>query len=356
MNFLEIYRKSIQLMESGTPFVMATLVRAVGSTPQKTGAHAIFEPNGTVHGTLGGGCLEAEARRRAFCAMDAGKCTIFHLKLDEISGWDDGLICGGQATILIQPSEALFLAPFKDLMEAEKRQVGGVLLTHISRDEGILCRTEWLSEDKFKLFEMTESMDDLASLFRLGKVGLLGAPNIADAPLVFVEPRVSAPELLIAGAGHIGKAVSKLAAWLHFRVVVIDDRPGLVSLDLLPGADEVRCDHIPKVISEWPIGEQTYVLIVTRGHRHDAESLAACVQKPAAFIGMIGSRRKSLIIRKNLLEKGLATEQELERVVCPVGVDVGSVSVEEIALSIVAQMVTHRRKGVLDAHAMNFSK
>ena len=90
MTFLDVYRKSIDLMSAGQPFVLATVVRSLGSTPQKVGANAIFEPNGKVHGTLGGGCLEAEARRRALDALDSGHASLFHLKLDDISGWDDG--------------------------------------------------------------------------------------------------------------------------------------------------------------------------------------------------------------------------------------------------------------------------
>ena len=139
-------------------------------------------------------------------------------------------------------------------------------------------------------------------------------------------------------------------------MTVIDDRVAFASSENIPWADEVICGDIPKTIAGRSINHRTYVVIVTRGHQHDGASLAACVCQPAAFIGMIGSRRKSLLIRKSLIEKGLATQDEVDRVICPIGLDIGSVSVNEIALSIVSQLVAHRRKGKTEASSMTFTK
>ena len=146
MTFLDVYRKSVQLIESKAPFVLATLVRSIGSTPQKTGAHAIFEPTGEVYGTLGGGCLEAEARKRALYALDDGEARLFHVKLDDISGWDDGLICGGQATILVQPNPLDALPALQTLIKAADQGASGALQTTISRRDGIRCESKWLPE------------------------------------------------------------------------------------------------------------------------------------------------------------------------------------------------------------------
>ncbi len=356
MTFIDVYRKSIELIESNTPFVLATVVRSLGSTPQKVGANAIFEVNGQVHGTLGGGCLEAEARKRAMDALDDGQSSLFHLKLDDISGWDDGLICGGQATILIQPLPSMNISAYRVLIEAEKEGRAGKLLTKIIRSDGVQTDSLWLEDGDALEDSWFSDPEVLKEVKSEEQAELKGDFSKADQELLFIEPCVSKPELLIAGAGHVGKAVASLGGLMGFRTVVVDDRPEFACAGNLPGVDQVICGNIPQTISEWDIKENTYILIVTRGHQHDGASLAACVKSSAKYIGMIGSRRKSMLIRNSLKEKGLATSLELERVVCPVGLDIGSVSVQEIALSIVSQLVAFRRKGKLDASSMTYSK
>jgi len=356
MTFLDVYRKSAQLIESRAPFVLATLVRSIGSTPQKTGAHAIFEPTGQVFGTLGGGCLEAEARKRALDALDDGEASLFHVKLDDISGWDDGLICGGQATILVQPNPSNALPALQSLIKAADRGASGALQTIITRNQGIICETKWLPETFSPDHESESSTEAIQGVMQKEASALLGDPANDCEELRFIEPYVPRPELVVAGAGHVGKAVAQLASMMGFSVTVIDDRSEFANRENIPWADEVICGDIPKSIANRPINHRTYVVIVTRGHQHDGASLAACIRQPAAFIGMIGSRRKSLLIRKSLAEKGLASQEEVDRVICPIGLDIGSVTVNEIALSIVSQLVTHRRKGKVNAEAMTFSR
>ena len=356
MTFLDVYRKSVELIESGAPFVLATVVRSLGSTPQKVGANAIFEPNGKVHGTLGGGCLEAEARRRALGALDSGCSLLFHLKLDDISGWDDGLICGGQATILIQPQPIGHLKAIKQLVAAESGNKSGALLTRITRAETIATQCEWWDEEVRMSDQWSQHSKEIKESALEEKAVLVGDSSKSDSELLYIEPCLPRPELLIAGAGHVGKAVGKLASMMGFQTSIVDDRPEFACLENLPEMDQVVCGNIPQTIQNWKIHKDTYIVIVTRGHQHDGASLAACVKSQAGFIGMIGSRRKSMLIRKSLLEKGIATEEDLARVVCPIGLDIGSVSVSEIALSIVSQLVTFRRKGALEAGSMTYSK
>ena len=188
------------------------------------------------------------------------------------------------------------------------------------------------------------------------KAALVGDISKSDSELLFIEPCCPKPELLIAGAGHVGKAVGKLAALMGFQTVIVDDRPEFASRENLPDADEIVCGNIPQSIEDRKIKNNTFIVIVTRGHQHDGASLAACVNSPASFIGMIGSRRKSMLIRKRLLEKGIASKEVLDRIVCPIGLDIGSVSVNEIALSIVSQLVAFRRKRSLYAASMTYSK
>ena len=162
---------------------------------------------------------------------------------------------------------------------------------------------------------------------------------------VLVEPLVPNPLLLIVGGGHIGQALAVQADLVGFDILVIDDRPEFTAADLFPTEATMRCGPIVEEINRLPIGSDTYIVIVTRGHRHDAEALAVCLHKPAAYIGMIGSRRKVGMMRKEFIESGRATAAEFDRVYAPIGLDIGSVTVPEIAASITAQLIAVRRKG-----------
>jgi xanthine dehydrogenase accessory factor len=150
---------------------------------------------------------------------------------------------------------------------------------------------------------------------------------------------------LIVGGGHVGQAVAQQAALVGFAITVIDDRPEFTQAALFPRDVSTRCGDIGKEVAAYPVTEDAYVVVVTRGHRHDAEALAACIHAPAAYIGMIGSGRKVALVREHLIESGIATKQEVDSVFAPVGLDIGAVTVPEIATSIVAQLVAVRRKG-----------
>jgi xanthine dehydrogenase accessory factor len=150
--------------------------------------------------------------------------------------------------------------------------------------------------------------------------------------------------LLIVGGGHIGQALARQAILVGFDVVVLDDRPEFTDPALFPEGVATRCGDIREEVEASAIGRDTYIVIVTRGHKHDAEALEACIHAPAAYIGMIGSKRKVALMRQDFIESGLAGEEEFGRVFAPVGLDIGAVTVPEIAASIVAQLIEVRRK------------
>src|SRR5262249_42887579 len=174
---------------------------------------------------------------------------------------------------------------------------------------------------------------------------------IKDAGLtVYFEPLLPPPVLLIAGAGHVGAAVCHFAARAGFAVSVVDDRPSFANRERLPDAEKVLAEDIVATVRAWPKTADSYFVIVTRGHRHDAVVLREVINAPVAYIGMIGSRRKILTVYKEFLEQEIATAEELARVHAPVGLDIGAVSVDEIAISIVAELIRVRRKGAGDGH------
>ncbi len=163
---------------------------------------------------------------------------------------------------------------------------------------------------------------------------------------VFAEPVLPCPLLLIAGGGHVGQALAVQAAQVGFQVTVLDDRPEFADPARFPPGVRVCCGPPAEQLARLAMDADTYVVIVTRGHQHDAEALAACIHGRSAYLGMIGSRRKVALIRQSFLDGGLATEGEFARVFAPVGLEIGAVTVPEIATSIVAQLIAVRRKAV----------
>jgi xanthine dehydrogenase accessory factor len=159
---------------------------------------------------------------------------------------------------------------------------------------------------------------------------------------VFVEPQGRRPLLVMFGAGHVGRAVTMIAHGCGFRVVVVDERSECTAQDLLPGADEIICAPFADAFGRLKLDGESFVVIATPGHRHDFDAVRGCLATEAGFIGLLGSRRKRETLLKTLEEEGYGDSQR-ERVVTPVGLDIDAQSPEELAVSIVAQLIALRR-------------
>ncbi len=164
------------------------------------------------------------------------------------------------------------------------------------------------------------------------------------APAVYTEIVESRPTFLIVGAGHIGRALARLASFLGYRVVVLDDRPDFADPAAIPDADEVICDDFRAALERFPIDGSTTIVLVTRGHRQDELALRTCIGRGAAYLGMIGSRRRTSAVLEHLRAEGFP-EAELDRVRTPIGLDIGAETPEEIAVSIIAEVILLRRGG-----------
>jgi xanthine dehydrogenase accessory factor len=346
-----IYRDIVDLLERGEPFALATVVHTSGSTPQRAGAKAVFLPDGRILGTLGGGCMEAESRQRGLSLIGGGEPLFFDLHLDDDFGWDDGLICGGTAQIFIQPMTNATPEVYQAALAVHEARGRGALVSVVSggppeslgrpvliREDGSATGTVPASPLAAALVEETrkalEASDEAPRRLRL-----------ANGTVAYLEPILPRPTLLVCGAGHVGSALVHYASRVGFDVVAIDDRPSWAARERLPDAKEILVEDIVAAVRRYPKTPETYVVIVTRGHRHDAVVLREVIHEPVAYIGMIGSRRKILTIYEEFLAEGIATAEELARVHAPIGLDIGGISVEEIALSIGAELVAVRRKG-----------
>jgi xanthine dehydrogenase accessory factor len=157
--------------------------------------------------------------------------------------------------------------------------------------------------------------------------------------LLLLEPVIPSPRLIIAGAGHIGRALSQIGSMLDFEVTIIDDRPEFANTDNIPSANHIITADIGDSINRIEKGDDTYFVIVTRGHRDDGKALKACIGSDAAYIGMIGSKTKVALMRREFIEEGWATEEQWGKIFAPIGLDIKSKTVEEIAVSIAAQLI-----------------
>jgi xanthine dehydrogenase accessory factor len=337
-------------LRRGEAVAYTALVETRGSTPQKAGAVMLVFPDGSQSGTLGGGCVEAEVKRRALRLLDEGSREILTFQLDKDYGWDDGLICGGRMRMLVDPvrpgDDASYFDTLSELLAAGSPCTEAVVI-----DAETAFGT---SGDRFLL-------DAQGGILAMRAHGRSAVPAVranlkplADRPRPYVAagvsylPHLERCRLIVVGAGHVGQKVAALAAEADFDVWVIDDREQYCNPERFPAAKRLIVDSIDTALSGLDVDPNTFAVIVTRGHNHDEEALYHLAETPARFVGMIGSRRKIKLIFDDLLREGVSRET-LARVHAPLGLDIGSQTVPEIAVSIVAELIAFRNLSAVPA-------
>lgn len=336
-----------------TAFAVATVLQVSGSAPREAGTKAIIDASGTIHGTIGGGQVEAEAQRRAVAAIRSGEALVFDFALAGRNAEDTSPICGGSMRILIDPAAAAHCVAYGEVADSIRKRCRGVLLTHIDTARQGTCtvRVHWLSDGSVVSHVASADQQAIQSVIESGKAQLLTchSTEAGSTRQMLAEPIVPPPLLIIAGGGHVGQALALQASLVGFQVMVLDDREEFTDASLYPPGTITRCCDMAAELAQIPLAGDTYVAVVTRGHQHDQRCLGACIARPAGYIGMIGSKRKVAMLRQALVDCGAATPAQFERVYAPIGLDIGAQSVPEIAVSIVAQLIAVRRKG--DARA-----
>ena len=254
---MDVYEELVELRRSGQKCAVATIVEVAGSIPSFQSAKMLIRQDGTMVGTIGGGCTEAEVWQAARDVIDTEKPRMLQFNLGQEAAYDNGLICGGQLN-------------------------------------------------------------------------------------VYVEPVLPVPKALIFGAGHISKSLSKVATLAGFATTVIDNRDSYANRERFPEASEVIAAEYEDVFAGLPANDATYAIIVTRGHKDDMRVLRWAAEQPLRYVGMIGSKRKTLEVAKHLIAEGVPLEK-LSRIHAPMGLDIGAVTPEEIAVAVVAEMIRRRR-------------
>ncbi len=347
----ELLHRLMDCVQAGREVVACTLVETRGSTPQKAGAWMLVFADGGQQGTLGGGCVEAEVKQRALAAMAAGKPELLTFQLDDNYGWDDGLICGGRMVVLAEPlprgDPADYFRTFHSLVD---RGDGCI--------EAVVIDPQQAAGARAGARALITAAGEVAALRGMPAApdGLLrNLPDMAQRPRasavagVAYLPMLPRCRLVIVGAGHVGQAVAALAAQADFDVWVIDDRERYANHERFPTAERIIVDTIGRALPRLEVDSKTYCIIVTRGHSHDEEALYHLAERPARYVGMIGSKRKIRLIFDDLLAAGVS-QAALDSVHAPLGIDIGSQTVPEIAVSIVAELIAHRNLGHSPEH------
>lgn len=341
----DFVRPLLTALAAGRPTAYCRLVETRGSTPQKAGAVMLVFADGSQAGTLGGGCVEAEVKRRAIALLADGKSELCKFQLDSDYGWDDGLICGGRMLVLVEPITAESASYFQTLAERIDAGQGTTEAIVFDADTAKLpAPSNYLLDDEGNLLAALHSASNelpAAISQELKPLELRPRPYVSSG--ISFLPVLPRCRLIIVGGGHVGQAVAELATPLDFEVWVVDDRADVVSEARFPKVDQRIAGAVDQVLPTLPIDCNTYCLIVTRGHNHDEEALFHVVNRGARYVGLIGSRRKIRLIFDDLLEQGV-TREALERVHAPLGIDIGSQTVPEIAVSIAAELVAHRNR------------
>lgn len=344
----EVIAPLVAALERDRPVACCRVVATRGSTPQGPGATMLLDPEGNQVGTLGGGCVEAEVKAKAAGLIarrgTADAVEILQFTLDHDPAWADGLICGGRMVILAEcpagPDSLAYHRACLDLLEAGAGHVEAIALG----PSGLAPGTRFLLDAAGQAVAALPAQANLPAAVGAGLATLKARPAPTEAGGWAFLPTAPTVRLVIVGAGHVGQAVAALATRVGFAVTVIDDRAEYLSVDRFPASTRRVIGPIAPVLAGLTITPQTYALIVTRGHGHDGAALGVLAPSAAGYVGMIGSRRKVREIFETLRDAGLA-EADLARVAAPVGLAIGSETVDEIAISITAELIARRNLG-----------
>jgi len=345
----DLFTEILQCLERGDPVVAATVVGHSGSTPRTSGSKMIVHGDGRISGTVGGGALEGDVIRSAMNLFAARVGTIRFYDLNETTNTDDlDLVCGGRMHVFLEyvPADQASIEVYRALVDSLASSKHTLYAALVRGDDDNLQVTRSVLTDDGR--PVDRALDVIPA--STGLQDALASASVDSAarlvPLgpdrLVIEPVVPPDTVYLLGAGHVSLELAWLTHRLGFRTVVIDDRPEFASEERFPMAHALRvCPDFTEVFAGFTPGRDSLVVIVTRGHRFDKNVLAQALATETGYIGMIGSAGKRDTIYRGLVDDGV-DPSELERVHCPVGVDIEAETPAEIAVSIAAQLVEHR--------------
>ena len=348
----EVIQAAVDTLRDGRPCVLATVVRTKGSTPQKAGAMLLVKDDGSGLGTLGGGCVEGDIWFAAKEMLRDGSGPEFKdYYLNEDIAARDGLVCGGTMYFYLEPFRSLddFLPLGDEILEAYDGGEPVSLATVVNSPKRpellgakLLLRVDGTVSGTLGSEVLDETALEVAR--QVAAIGNTESISTDDETEIFVEGFTTPPTLVMVGGGHVGKATADLAKFLGYRVYIVDDRPEFSNDERFPYAEQTVVtpyEHWSDLLS---INVNTFVVVATRGHRYDDMALESALKTRARYVGLLGSRRKTLMIYRRLLEQGI-TKERIGDVYAPIGLNIGALTPEEIAVSIMSEVIMVRRGG-----------
>jgi xanthine dehydrogenase accessory factor len=348
-----VFRAAVDEAKSGDDHVIATVVRTSGSTPQKAGAKLLVRKDGSGVGTLGGGCVEGDIWFAARQLLKrGGSAEMRDYELNEELAAQDGLVCGGTMYFLIDPvrGKNSYGEFANEVVEAYEGGAPVALVNIMVAPEGsslsvgnkLLVRENGSTQGS-----LGDEKLDSSSALRARELMAMGKNDyvVEDSGVeYYIEAYTTPPTLVIAGGGHVSKALAPVAKSVGFRFFILDDREEFANEERFPEAEIVQVGDYDATLQDLPINANSFIVIATRGHRYDDSALASALKTPASYVGLLGSKRKTILIYEALLKRGFSLD-DVRRTRSPIGLDIGARTPEEIAISVMAEILMFRLGG-----------
>lgn len=355
----DVFKETKRLLDAGQKAVLATVVKTKGSTPQKPGAKLLVREDGSGIGTLGGGCVEGDIWFAAQQLLkNTGPTQFREYQLNEDLAAEEGLVCGGSMYFMIdpiyEPDEVLGFT--NEINDAYSGKAPVALATLISKPGECLLplgsgietgRKLFIREDGTTIGSLGSQAIDNDAIYRSNKLMVHGANEYVvteNGTEYFIEGYTSPPKLILVGGGHVSKAISSLAEKLGFHVYITDDRSEFANKERFPEAKETIAMQPECALKQIHITKNTFIVVATRGHRYDSDALAAAAKTAATYVGLLGSKRKIILIYEDLVKMGLSRDR-IKELRAPIGLEINARTPDEIAISIMSEILMVRLGG-----------
>jgi xanthine dehydrogenase accessory factor len=329
---MDIHETIEEYLKEQKTGILATVITRAGSAPRDVGAKMFVGEDGKLYGTIGGGRLEHGAYQEAMSMMGKGSPKLLHIRMNAKEVASNGMICGGDVDVLLEPVLEQYRVLYSRLEYLEKRGERGVLVTRFNGKD--FAKT--LIEDN-----LTTSGDNISEKDRDIFLQHLYETKPCVSDDLVIEPLQVSVALYIFGAGHVSQYIAKVAKMVDFSVTVIDDREEFANKERFPDADEVIVEDFQNVFDRLRFTGKEFVAIVTRGHQYDAGVLGETLKRQTRYVGMIGSKRKVAIVFDYLKKSGF-DDEAIKKVHAPIGLAIHAETPQEIAISIVAELIKVR--------------
>ncbi len=362
-----MYREVKQFLKQDETLAIATIVSTLGSTPREVGAKMVITSSGEILGTVGGGCGEAEVRREAVQVIRSRKPAIVKVELMDDIESNSPAVCGGILNVFVdpwwqEPDMGTCLNLADELLQVHEEGAAAVMVTVLSSENcaDVAPGEKCLIRDGVARAGNIRNPDLLAAILREAEIRLkneecrqmkLNLPGTESKAEIFFDVIPAIQKVIVVGAGHLAIPLVKFAKILGFHITVIDDRILYANRERFSEVDDVLVGDMAETLRGIEITPETYIVLITRGHQYDEPCLREIIHSPAKYIGMIGSKRRIKACFIRFRDEDGIPEELLKRVYAPIGLDIHAESPEEIALSIISEMVKVRRGGTAQSLA-----